>query len=153
MRTLSALAALAATLAVAGCAMPHSGERGGFEAYAVRFTVTDKATGAPLADVAVQVKAGLRSVVGTGATNPGGEYFFQKEYGRTSAWGITDRDGYPSHFVVTFSREGYKTLVLAMAEDAFRFGRMADMSVARKAVSLEKGSGEVRIDERQAGKK
>ena len=139
---------VAASLAVSGCALPHSGERGGYEAYVIRFKVLDSETGEKLEDVKVEVRDGARSVAAIGRTDRYGEYTFRREYGRSRARAIRARAGYPTAFRVAFEREGWKKLLLTLPEREYRFGLREDMSVSRKEVTLERGAGTVFADER-----
>lgn len=141
---------LFAVACLAGCSLSYSGERGGYESYAIRFKVSDADSGRGLSGVSVQVKDGRTSVAGAGRTDAFGDYTFRKEYGRQKARAIRSRAGYPNYFIVTFAKDGYKRLIVTLAERNYRFGFSRSMSVSRKEVELERGTGDVKVDERGA---
>ena len=151
MAQLRPFAALAGLL-LAGCSLPHTGERGGYETYACRFKVRDADSGERLEGVRITVKDGIRSVAIVDRTDKYGEFTFRKQYGRRKAAAIRERAGYPRQFTAIFSKDGYRTLIMVMDERTFRFGLDRQMSIARKNVEIGKGTGEVKVDERGSSK-
>ena len=126
-------------LAASGCSMPHSGERGGFESYAVAFEVTDT-SGKALSGVSIRVKDNIRKVDVRGTTDEYGAFTFKKQYGRAAARRFSERLGYPSYFIMTFARDGYATLKFLVPEKKVRFGLTPEMSINRKKIEMKKGT-------------
>jgi hypothetical protein len=138
------------TLLVAGCTPEfmnlEAGTQGRWRTYGMRLFIEDARSGRELADVAVIVDDGVSSPseIHKGTTSEGGRTSFSKRYYSRLVNNYAKPEGYPTEFVITAERKGYKTLELTVPVESYEIGKDDRLASPRYAIKLVRGKGLVK---------